>query len=75
MLLGRIVARRSVSSCAAPSLAACEPSGRAPATCLEMAEHVGIKNFQTFLRQVKSMLTEDGLFYLQIAGLRRAWGR
>ena len=42
-------------------------------TCLEMAEHVGIKNFQTFLRQVKSMLTEDGLFYLQIAGLRRAW--
>lgn len=42
-------------------------------TCLEMAEHVGIKNFQTFLRQVKDMLEEDGLFYLQIAGLRRAW--
>jgi cyclopropane fatty-acyl-phospholipid synthase-like methyltransferase len=42
-------------------------------TCLEMAEHVGIKNFQRFLLQVKSMLKDDGIFYLQIAGLRRAW--
>jgi len=42
-------------------------------TCLEMAEHVGIKNFGTFLLQVKDMLKEDGVFYLQIAGLRRAW--
>lgn len=42
-------------------------------TCLEMAEHVGIKNFQTFLHQVKGHLKDDGLFYLQIAGLRRAW--
>jgi cyclopropane fatty-acyl-phospholipid synthase-like methyltransferase len=42
-------------------------------TCLEMAEHVGIKNFQNFLLQVKGMLKGDGLFYLQIAGLRRAW--
>eukprot|EP00457_Paulinella_chromatophora_P007977 gb/GEZN01008003.1/.p1 GENE.gb/GEZN01008003.1/~~gb/GEZN01008003.1/.p1 ORF type:complete len:461 (+),score=46.54 gb/GEZN01008003.1/:50-1432(+) len=40
---------------------------------LEMAEHVGIKNFQKFLKQVKGMLKDDGLFYLQIAGLRRAW--
>ena len=42
-------------------------------TCLEMAEHVGIKNFQSFLLQVRSMLEDDGIFYLQIAGLRRAW--
>jgi len=42
-------------------------------TCLEMAEHVGIKNFQSFLLQVNDMLKDDGLFYLQIAGLRRAW--
>ncbi len=42
-------------------------------TCLEMAEHVGIKNFQTFLLQVRSMLKDDGIFYLQIAGLRRSW--
>jgi sphingolipid C9-methyltransferase len=42
-------------------------------TCLEMAEHVGIKNFQKFLLQVRSMLKDDGIFYLQIAGLRRAW--
>ncbi|MDH5675825.1 MAG: cyclopropane-fatty-acyl-phospholipid synthase family protein [Myxococcales bacterium] len=42
-------------------------------TCLEMAEHVGIKNFQKFLLQVRSMLADDGIFYLQIAGLRRPW--
>ncbi|MEE9386563.1 MAG: cyclopropane-fatty-acyl-phospholipid synthase family protein [Nannocystaceae bacterium] len=42
-------------------------------TCLEMAEHVGIKNFQAFLLQVRSMLEDDGIFYLQIAGLRRSW--
>ncbi|KAJ3272120.1 hypothetical protein HK104_004535 [Borealophlyctis nickersoniae] len=42
-------------------------------TCLEMAEHVGILRFQTFLQQVKEMLEDDGLFFLQIAGLRRAW--
>jgi cyclopropane fatty-acyl-phospholipid synthase-like methyltransferase len=42
-------------------------------TCVEMAEHVGVKNFQSFLLQVKNMLEDDGVFYLQIAGLRRAW--
>jgi len=42
-------------------------------TCLEMAEHVGIRNFQKFLLQVRNMLEDDGVFYLQIAGLRRAW--
>jgi cyclopropane fatty-acyl-phospholipid synthase-like methyltransferase len=42
-------------------------------TCVEMAEHVGIKNFQKFLRQVYALLEDDGAFYLQIAGLRRPW--
>ncbi|KAJ3042020.1 hypothetical protein HDV00_008313 [Rhizophlyctis rosea] len=42
-------------------------------TCLEMAEHVGILRFQTFLLQVRELLADDGLFFLQIAGLRRAW--
>ncbi len=42
-------------------------------SCLEMAEHVGIKNFQKFLLQVRGMLKDDGIFYLQIAGLRRSW--
>jgi cyclopropane fatty-acyl-phospholipid synthase-like methyltransferase len=42
-------------------------------TCLEMAEHVGIRNFQKFLLQVRGLLEDDGIFYLQIAGLRRAW--
>lgn len=42
-------------------------------TCLEMAEHVGVLRFQTFLTQVREMLNDDGIFFLQIAGLRRAW--
>jgi cyclopropane fatty-acyl-phospholipid synthase-like methyltransferase len=43
-------------------------------TCLEMAEHVGIKNFQKFMAQIYSMLNDDGIFYLQIAGLRARQG-
>jgi len=42
-------------------------------TCLEMSEHVGVKNYSSFVRQVRQQLKDDGLFYLQIAGLRRAW--
>ena len=37
-------------------------------TCLEMAEHVGSKNFNKFMRQVYGLLKDDGLFYLQIVG-------
>jgi cyclopropane fatty-acyl-phospholipid synthase-like methyltransferase len=43
-------------------------------SCLEMAEHVGVKNFQNFMRQIYGMLADDGLFYLQIAGLRAKKG-
>jgi sphingolipid C9-methyltransferase len=42
-------------------------------TCFEMAEHIGVLNFGSFLDQVSSMLNDNGVFYLQIAGLRRAW--
>lgn len=42
-------------------------------TCLEMAEHVGVRHFTGFLRQVYDMLEDDGTFYLQIAGLRKSW--
>ena len=42
-------------------------------TCLEMAEHVGVKNFTTFLLQVRELLEDDGIFFMQIAGLRRMW--
>ena len=41
--------------------------------CLEMAEHVGVRHFHTFLSQVYDMLDDDGVFYLQIAGLRKCW--
>ncbi len=39
-------------------------------SCLEMAEHVGIKNFRKFMQQCYDMLEDDGIFYVQIAGLR-----
>ena len=42
-------------------------------TCLEMAEHVGVRHLGTFFRQVYDMLDDDGVFFLQIAGLRKPW--
>jgi len=42
-------------------------------TCFEMSEHVGIRNYQDFVAQIRSLLKPSGLFFLQIAGLRRAW--
>ena len=42
-------------------------------TCLEMAEHVGVRHFSGFLGQVYDMLDDDGVFFLQIAGLRKCW--
>ncbi|XP_002165145.1 uncharacterized protein LOC100198707 [Hydra vulgaris] len=42
-------------------------------TCLEMSEHVGIRLYPRFLKQVYNLLDDNGIFYLQIAGLRRAW--
>ena len=37
-----------------------------------MSEHVGIRLFPDFLNQVYELLEDDGIFFLQIAGLRRA---
>lgn len=42
-------------------------------TCLEMAEHVGIRHLSSFFAQVYDMLDDDGVFYLQISGLRESW--
>ena len=42
-------------------------------TSLEMAEHVGIKRYDEFLSMVHSLLKDDGVFYFQVAGLRREW--
>jgi len=51
-----------------------EPNGRFDKIAsLEMAEHVGIKRYAEFLSRVHSMLEDDGVFYFQVAGLRRAW--
>lgn len=40
---------------------------------LEMAEHVGIRHYGKFLRQVYDLLDDDGIFVFQVAGLRVNW--
>lgn len=40
---------------------------------LEMLEHVGIKRYQKFLLMIKELLKDDGVFYMQVAGLKRDW--
>ncbi|KAI0295782.1 cyclopropane fatty acid synthase domain-containing protein [Russula brevipes] len=40
---------------------------------LEMAEHVGVRRYSTFLRQVYDLLDDDGVFVFQVAGLRPSW--
>ncbi|EEH04389.1 sphingolipid C9-methyltransferase [Histoplasma capsulatum G186AR] len=49
------------------------PGGYNQITCLEMAEHVGVRHLASFFSQVHDMLNDDGVFFLQIAGLRKAW--
>lgn len=50
-----------------------EPQSYDHITCLEMAEHVGIKRYDDFLKRVHTMLKDDGTLYFQVAGLRREW--
>lgn len=40
-------------------------------SAIEMAEHVGIANFQLFLGNISEMLEDDGMFLMQVAGLRK----
>ena len=39
-------------------------------TCVEMAEHVGVKNFNKFMKQIYDLLDDDGIYYQQVAGLK-----
>jgi 2-polyprenyl-3-methyl-5-hydroxy-6-metoxy-1,4-benzoquinol methylase len=40
-------------------------------SAVEMAEHVGIANFGLFLANVRSMLADDGIFYMQVRAIAR----
>lgn len=40
---------------------------------LEMAEHVGIRRYSSFLKQVYDLLDDDGVFVMQVAGIRTCW--
>lgn len=48
---------------------------------IEMAEHVGLENFQKYLSIVNELLDDEGVFLMQVSGLRKgsnwedtAWG-
>lgn len=40
---------------------------------LEMAEHVGIRHYAKFLKNVYNLLDDDGVMVFQVAGLRPRW--
>ncbi|KAL0958808.1 hypothetical protein HGRIS_014127 [Hohenbuehelia grisea] len=40
---------------------------------LEMAEHVGIRRYTSFLKQIYELLDDDGILVFQVAGLRPCW--
>ncbi|KZP27684.1 cyclopropane fatty acid synthase domain-containing protein [Athelia psychrophila] len=40
---------------------------------LEMAEHVGIRRYGAFLKQVYDLLDDNGIFVFQVAGIRPTW--
>ncbi|ODN76521.1 hypothetical protein L202_05188 [Cryptococcus amylolentus CBS 6039] len=42
-------------------------------SCLEMAEHVGIRRYSKFLKEIYSLLSDDGIMVFQVAGLRTCW--
>jgi cyclopropane fatty-acyl-phospholipid synthase-like methyltransferase len=42
-------------------------------TCLEMAEHVGIRRYGAFLKDLYNLLEDDGILVFQVAGLRKTW--
>ncbi|OWZ32955.1 sphingolipid C9-methyltransferase [Cryptococcus neoformans var. grubii Br795] len=42
-------------------------------TCLEMAEHVGIRRYGKFLKEVYDLLADDGVMVFQVAGIRTCW--
>ena len=42
-------------------------------SCLEMAEHVGVRRYGKFLRDVYNLLADDGIMVFQVAGIRTNW--
>ncbi|KDQ23374.1 hypothetical protein PLEOSDRAFT_171277 [Pleurotus ostreatus PC15] len=40
---------------------------------LEMAEHVGVRRYGAFLRQLYELLDDDGIIVFQVAGFRPHW--
>ncbi|KAH6906794.1 sphingolipid C9-methyltransferase [Coprinopsis sp. MPI-PUGE-AT-0042] len=42
-------------------------------SCLEMAEHVGIRRYSEWLSQLYNLLDDDGTIVYQVAGIRPPW--
>src|SRR5258708_36065715 len=46
--------------------------GKGQCSCMD-PQHVGIRRYGQFLRQVYDLLDDDGVFFLQVAGIRSVW--
>jgi cyclopropane fatty-acyl-phospholipid synthase-like methyltransferase len=44
-------------------------------SAVEMSEHAGVAKFGVFLRKVRSLLKDDGTFYIQCSGLQRGYAQ
>jgi cyclopropane fatty-acyl-phospholipid synthase-like methyltransferase len=42
-------------------------------SAVEMSEHAGVANFNTFLTKIHSLLKDEGTFYIQCSGLQRGY--
>ncbi|KAL0933923.1 cyclopropane-fatty-acyl-phospholipid synthase [Colletotrichum truncatum] len=49
------------------------PSKYDKITCLQVSEQVGKMKMSKFFQQCYDMLEDDGIFYVEVTGLRRAW--
>jgi Mycolic acid cyclopropane synthetase len=42
-------------------------------TLTKIIQHVGIRRYSQFLSQIYDLLDDDGIFVLQVAGIRPSW--
>jgi len=50
------------------------PAGRfTKIVSLEQAEHIGVRRYRSFMSKIYNLLDDDGIFVLQVAGLRPSW--
>jgi cyclopropane fatty-acyl-phospholipid synthase-like methyltransferase len=52
-----------------------EPKSFDVISAVEMSEHAGVANFNTYLKKIHGLLKDDGTFYIQCSGLQRGYAK